>query len=133
LYLDDCRLLSHGDPANRKQNVTLSDKRGAVMTSDNKFHRANPARAWDGARFRRAAVATGLAAGVALLCAAAVPATAATVPAPPFVRGPAGRIPSRAGSGVRPESGSAGSPWTGNPYLPPDGQSLAASRPRPGQ
>jgi V8-like Glu-specific endopeptidase len=158
------------------------------MTSDNKFHRANPARAWHGARFRRAAVATGLAAGVALLCAAAVPATAATVPAPPasgvtghatatasqastsanrvvaywtrarmlsarngagvtpksaadsqaaspIVRGPAGhvagtapdqalaspvgRIPSRAGSEVRPESGSAGSPWTGNPYLPP--------------
>jgi V8-like Glu-specific endopeptidase len=48
------------------------------MTSENKSHDDKPAHANRGSRFRRAAVATGLAAGVALLCAAAVPATAAT-------------------------------------------------------
>jgi V8-like Glu-specific endopeptidase len=52
------------------------------MTSENKSHGDTPAHARPKPRFRRAAVATGLAAGVALLCAAAVPATAATGSAP---------------------------------------------------
>lgn len=52
------------------------------MTSENKSHDGKPAPAKSRTRFRRAAVVTGLAAGVALLCAAAVPASAATAPAP---------------------------------------------------
>jgi hypothetical protein len=51
------------------------------MTSENKSHDGQAVRARRGSRFRRAAVAAGLAAGVALLC-AAVPASAATRPAP---------------------------------------------------
>jgi hypothetical protein len=158
------------------------------MTSENKSRGDKPAPARRGSRFRRAAAATGLAAGVALLCAAAVPATAATASAPPAsgatghatasaseasaaakrvvaywtrarmlsarngaaitvksaaasqaapspvrgsaghvtgtapdqaLAGPAPRIATPDGRGVRPESGSVGSPWTGNPYLPP--------------
>ena len=162
------------------------------MTSENKSHGHQPAHARKASRFRRVAVATGLAAGVALLCAAAVPATAATVSAPhaaavtghstvsatasatdastaakrvvsywtrarmlsarngdgitaksapashaapsglrgssghvtgaapnETLAGPVVRIPGHDGRGVRPDSGSVGSPWTGNPYLPP--------------
>jgi V8-like Glu-specific endopeptidase len=161
------------------------------MTSENKSHGDTPAHARPKSRFRRAAVATGLAAGVALLCAAAVPATAATAAAgsaphasgvtghatatasdtstaakrvvaywtrarmlsardgagitvnsasashaaPSGVHGPAGHVngsgPDQAFAGpaariaapdirgVRPDSGSVGSPWTGNPYEPP--------------
>jgi V8-like Glu-specific endopeptidase len=158
------------------------------MTSENKSHGHKPAHARKRSRFRRAAVASGLAAGVALLCAAAVPATASTVSAPhpssvtghatatasdastaakrvvaywtrarmlsarngagitvksapashaapsglrgssghvtgtapdETLAGPVVRIPRRDGRGVKPESGSIGSPWTGNPYLPP--------------
>jgi hypothetical protein len=48
------------------------------MTSESKSHDDKPAPAGRRSRFGRAAVATGLAAGVALLCAAAVPASAAT-------------------------------------------------------
>jgi hypothetical protein len=33
--------------------------------------------------------------------------------------GPAARMATTDGRGVRPKSGSVGSPWTGNPYLPP--------------
>ena len=158
------------------------------MTSENKSHGHRPAHARKASWFRRAAVASGLAAGAALLCAAAVPATAATVSAPhaagvtghatasasdastaakrvaaywtrarmlsarngagvtvksapashaapsgrhgssghvagtapsETLAGPVVRIPSYDGRGVRPEAGSFGSPWTGNPYLPP--------------
>jgi V8-like Glu-specific endopeptidase len=159
------------------------------MTSENESRGHKPAHAKKGLRFRRAAVASGLAAGVALLCAAAVPATAATVStpraatvtghatasasdasnaakrvvaywtrarmlsarngagitvgsarasstAPSGVRGSAGHVtgagPDQAlagpaaprlaapdGRGVRPDSGSVGSPWTGGSGLPP--------------
>jgi len=55
------------------------------MTSENKRHDNQaahvPAHAKRGSRFRRTAVAAGLAAGVALLCAAAVPAAAAATAA----------------------------------------------------
>jgi V8-like Glu-specific endopeptidase len=52
------------------------------MTSGNKSYDDKPAHARHRSRFRRAAVAAGLAAGVALLCAAAIPATAAPTPTP---------------------------------------------------
>ena len=48
------------------------------MTSESKSHDDQPAPAVRRSRFGRATVAAGLAAGVALLCAAAVPASAAT-------------------------------------------------------
>jgi V8-like Glu-specific endopeptidase len=169
------------------------------MTSDNNSHGDKPAHARQHrSRFRRAAVATGLAAGVALLCAAVIPASAATAAttatgtttgatlhasgvsghataspgdavsaakrtvaywtrarmlsalngasvtlksvsdshaAPASVRGSAGhvtgtgadqalagplvRIPARVGRGVKPDSGSIGSSWTGSFYSPP--------------
>ena len=52
------------------------------MTSEIQSLGEKPAPARRGTRFRRAAVAAGLAAGVALLCAAAGPASAATASAP---------------------------------------------------
>jgi V8-like Glu-specific endopeptidase len=52
------------------------------MTSESNSHDDKPATAGRRSRFGRAAVATGLAAGVALLCAAAVPASAATAATP---------------------------------------------------
>ena len=52
------------------------------MTSESKSHDDKPTPAARRSRFGRAAVATGLAAGVALLCAAAVPASAATAASP---------------------------------------------------
>jgi hypothetical protein len=52
------------------------------MTSESKSHDDKPTPAARRSRFGRAAVATGLAAGVALLCAAAVPASAATAATP---------------------------------------------------
>jgi hypothetical protein len=164
------------------------------MTSENNSRDGKAAHAKPKSRFRRAAVATGLAAGVALLCAAAVPATAATAAttstphasavtghetasvsdassaakrtvgywtrarmlsagsgadvtskfapasqaAPTGLRGSAGRVTGSAPDqalagprisipqisspdrrGVRPDSGPAGSPWTGSLYAPP--------------
>jgi len=163
------------------------------MTSESTSHDDNTAPVGRRSRFGRAAVATGLAAGVALLCAAAIPASAATSgasatavtphvssasghltgsaseastaakrtvaywtrarmlsaangasvsvksapgshAAPAIVTGPAARVggtapdqalkgpagrPAADRPGVRPEYGSIGSPWPGNPYLPP--------------